>query len=167
MYNTKYPNTITLPDSIIYVGENSFSESDYSTGRITSVIWSSNCHIIPYGCFRYSTNLQTITNTDNVIAISAEAFTECNNLTSISLANLRAISGTYAFYNCSNLKTITFGPNLTYIADNSTFSGCSKLTTINVIGDENCITAKCLQSLGPSRYNNATIVYNYTPPSGE
>ncbi len=70
------------------------------------------------------------------------------------------------FQNCNKLTTITIGPNLAYMSTN-TFQGCSSLATINVIGDENCTTAKTLQAINPSYYNNATIVYNYIPPSGE
>jgi hypothetical protein len=95
--------------------------------------------------------------------IDSNAFTTCSNLTTIELPAATTIAS-QAFYDCRNLTTVILGSNLSFIATNA-FNSCRALTTINVMGDENCTTAQTLQALDPSVYNNATIVYNYTPPN--
>lgn len=114
--------------------------------------------------FQNCINLTTV-NLPSVTHIRWYAFANCSNLTSVNLPSVTSIRSS-VFQFCTGLTTVILGSNLTFI-DSSAFQYCSKLATINVIGDENCITAQTLQAMSPSKYNNATIVYNYTPPESE
>ena len=110
--------------------------------------------------------LTKLTNKDillpECISIGATAFSNAQ-LSSIFLPKIRRLES-QTFQNCNKLTTITVGPNLISITTNI-FQSCTSLATINVIGDENCLTAKTLATLTPAQLNNATIVYNYTPPT--
>ena len=137
---------------------------DYVFGscrKLTSVNMPNITTIGQYA-FSYCTNLINI-NLPLVTIIRFSAFNSCINLTNINFPLVTSI-GQYAFYGCSRLTTVTLGSNLYFIATTA-FQNCTSLATINVIGDENCVTAQTLATLTPAQYNNATIVYNYTPPS--
>ena len=158
---SKISGQLNIPDSVIVIRDYAFRNHS----KITSVRWPTNCNVINQ--YTFSTNnssnmLRSITNTDNIHFIGQQALSN-SKFTNLFLPNIENI-GTMAFSNCSALTTITFGANLGAITT-STFSSCTSLTTINVMGDENCLTAQKLATLTPAQYNNATIVYNYTPPT--
>ena len=66
---------------------------------------------------------------ETVISISAEAFKDCKNLTSITISNSVSSIGKDAFYGCNNLKSITIPKNISYIGTNA-FYGCSGITSV-------------------------------------
>jgi len=156
--------TFTIPNSVVHVGKQSFNTSGRAN-YITTINWSLNCHIIPTECFYYCPKVTSINNLDNVYYINNNAFAGCNSLTSLIVPELRGCS--YNAFESSGIKTLTVGPNLTSIGTGGTSNAIKKssITTINVIGDENCITAQTFSGYTAGQLNNATIVYNYTPPS--
>ena len=64
-----------------------------------------------------------------VVAISAYAFAECEELTVLTLPKDVAIIGEYAFYGCRNLKTVTLPDSVTDIGAGAFFL-CSSLQSI-------------------------------------
>ena len=156
--NQNIKSGITIPDSVEFVGESAFE----SCNSIPSVQWSSSCPVIPNRCFNSCTALSSITNLDNVHVIGVSAFTN-TAITELFLPNINGINQN-GIYNCKSLTTLTLGPELGY-TNYQWINYCTSLTTINVIGDENCLTAKTLQATNQDFLNNATIVYNYTPPT--
>lgn len=71
--------------------------------------------------------------TYKVIAIDANAFKDCKNLTEVTIGKYITEIPAETFTGCTRLKTITFkdGSQLTSIGDNA-FSGCKKLTGIKL-----------------------------------
>ena len=125
-------------------------------------LYHSTIQFIGQSAFWLCNNLENV-ELPSATRIEKQAFYECRSLTSINLPAATTI-GQYVFGQCTNLATVTLGSNLSSIATD-TFLNCNSLTTINVMGDENCTTAQTLATLTPAQYHNATIVYNYTPPS--
>lgn len=75
----------------------------------------------------------TILNGNNIQAIGARAFSNCWELSTITIpANVTSI-GTYAFYACSSLTEIIFPAGLTSIGE-SAFYYCSALASITYNG---------------------------------
>ena len=72
-------------------------------------------------------------NDSNVVAIANGAFKGITSLQTINLPDSISQIGTSAFYNCSNLSSVTVGANsqLTEIASYA-FSGCSSLTNFTI-----------------------------------
>ena len=72
---------------------------------------------------------RSITSIENseVTNIGTYAFSNCSNLTNVSLPN--ANIGANAFWNCSKLTNVSF-PNATSISANA-FNNCSKLTNVS------------------------------------
>jgi hypothetical protein len=158
--------TFTIPNSVVHVGRQLFNVGG-RINNITTVNWSLNCHIIPIQCFTYCANITSINNLDNVHYIGERAFNTCNSLKSLNVPGLRGCH--YNAFNSSQIKTLTVGPNLASIGTGgySNAINNSPITTVNVIGDENCITAQTFSKYTATQLKNATIVYNYTPPEGE
>ncbi|MCQ2973612.1 MAG: leucine-rich repeat protein [Bacteroidales bacterium] len=102
--NCVIPTSITLPQSIKYIGKKAF-----------------------YGC----TKLTTINIPENVSEILENTFSECYQLKEITIpSNVKSI-GNYAFANCKMLRTARIPNSLTYISL-GTFQGCHKLNSINI-----------------------------------
>lgn len=115
-------------ESVKSIGDNAF----YSCKKITSVVMESvgsignlvfqNCNSLP------SVSL------DTTGSIGICAFSDCTSLSSVTInaKNIRY----YMFERCPSLTTVTIGKRVTEI-DNSSFSGCTKLTSVVFEDTEN------------------------------
>lgn len=65
--------------------------------------------------------------------IGAGAFSDCSEMTSITLPNTIKAIGMNAFSNCNKLSSITFPNSVTDIADRA-FDNCSGLTSVKFEG---------------------------------
>ena len=83
------------------------------------------------GSFLRDTKILSVVLPTTATSIGNNAFYECTNLRSIS--NLDGITsiGSCAFYHCSNLPSIDL-PNSLNTLGSSVFAGCSQLTTIKI-----------------------------------
>ncbi len=81
----------------------------------------------------------------SVTSIDAFAFSDCTELTSITLPNSISVIGWGAFAGCSNLKNVTLGTGVSLIAPEA-FSGCAALGTIKSHNDA-----------APSIYHASTV----------
>lgn len=85
---------------------------------------------IGFGAFSdFNLPLQKIVLPDNLISISNNAFSNCNNLTNIQIPKTVIKIGEEAFMFCENLVSITLPPNIEQI-ENGVFQSCGKLTSI-------------------------------------
>ena len=67
----------------------------------------------------------------DVTSIGYQAFYNCSNLTSVTISNNVTSIGESTFYGCSGLTSITIPSSVTYIGE-STFTSCSGLTSITI-----------------------------------
>ena len=67
--------------------------------------------------------------TRKVTSIGSYAFYECYSLTSVTIGNSVTSIGNYAFNNCSGLTSVTIGNSVTSIG-NYAFNNCSGLTSV-------------------------------------
>lgn len=68
---------------------------------------------------------------EGVTSIGNYAFYQCTNLVSVTLPSTLKTIGQYAFYGCSSLTSITLPSGLTSIGVNA-FYGCSSLGSVDV-----------------------------------
>ncbi len=66
-----------------------------------------------------------------VVSIGYDAFSDCKELTSITIPNSVTSIGEYAFYKCSGLTSVTIPNSVVYIG-NGAFSNCSNLTSFTI-----------------------------------
>ncbi|MBR4949879.1 MAG: leucine-rich repeat protein, partial [Clostridia bacterium] len=81
--------------------------------------------------FSDCSNLTSITIPTSVTIIGDGAFSGCSNLTNITIPSSVKNIGDYAFYDCSNLSSITIPNSVTSIGD-YTFEYCPNLTSITI-----------------------------------
>ena len=101
-YNLTGLKSITIPSSVIAIGNNSFA-----------------------GC----SGLTETTIPNSVTAIGNSTFAECTGLTGITIPNSVTAIGNSTFYGCTGLTGITI-PNSVTAIGNSTFAGCTGLTSV-------------------------------------
>ena len=90
---------------------------------------------------------------DSVISISYNAFAEINNCKKITVSKNIKIIDEWSFYNSKDLEAVIFpkGCTVQTIAKGS-FSGCSKLSSVNL---ENC---QSLKTLGDAAFSGCTAI---------
>ena len=81
----------------------------------------------------------------SVTSVDAFAFSDCTELTSVTLPSSITVIGWGAFSGCSNLKNVTLGTNVSLIAPEA-FSGCTALASI-----------KSQNDAAPSIYHASTV----------
>ena len=89
--------------------------------------------------------LTSITIPNSVTSIENAAFAYCSGLTSVTIPNSVTSIGDIAFADCFGLTSVTIGNSVTSI-EKYTFHGCSGLTSVNI---GNSVT-----SIGESAFKN-------------
>lgn len=120
------------------------------TGKMT---YFPNGNNVPW--YLQREQIKTIIINDGCSEISKNAFTNCINLTNISIPASVLSIGDYAFSLCSSLASITFPQNLTKIG-NYAFLGCSSLTSL--------IFPQALTEIGNYAFNSCSINTILIPP---
>ena len=67
----------------------------------------------------------------SVTSIGRYAFSDCSELTSVTIPDSVTSIGSSAFYNCSGLTSVTIPNSVTSIGGEA-FSGCSGLTSVTI-----------------------------------
>ena len=128
-------NSITIPKSVLHIGNNPFTDTD-----LTSIIVEQG-NPVYYSPNNTNAIIDVITNTlisgckttvipDSVSRIGDYAFSGCLGLTSMIIPDGVTSIGSFSFMNCKNLSTVTLPKNLTGILEQLTFYGCSSLNNI-------------------------------------
>ena len=149
---------ITIPDTVTYIGDNAF----YWCSGLTNITIPKGVLYIGKGAFSACDSIESIivesgnpkyysegnclierdTNTliagfpisvipDSVTTIGSYAFYQCQNLMSITIPESVTTICDYAFYNCSALSDITIPNTVTSIGDYA-FAYCSNLVTLTI-----------------------------------
>ena len=149
-HNSSYLKEITIPDSVISIGDFAFSNCSKLTSvtigdsvttigdyafcectNLTSVTIGNSVTTIGDMAFYCCSNLTSVTIPDSVTTIGYEAFAGCDNLTSVTIGNSVTTIGYGAFQNCSNLTSVTIGDSVTTIGYEA-FAGCDNLTSVTI-----------------------------------
>ena len=110
---------------------------------------------IDYAAFSDCDNLESITIPDSVTSIDDSAFRGCSNLTRITIPDSVTEIGSYAFEYCSSLTSIII-PNSVMEIGSSAFEDCTSLTSITI---PNSVT-----SIGYSAFTYCTSLKSITIP---
>ena len=125
--------SITFPSSVTYIGSEAFSNTDLTSVTIPSTITE-------FGADGW-----------NTYKWGGNNFRNCSKLTSITF-NASCDVPTFAFADCSNLKTVTIGNSTTGI-DNYAFKDCTALQNVKIggsveyIGDETFYNTNSLRTV--------------------
>lgn len=119
--------TVTLPSGLTAIGEGALSSS------AIAVIDLAACPALAAigdGAFSNCHNLTEVTIPASVTGIGAHAFSRCSNLTRVSAVACDIPALAFAF--CPLLEEVTFSPNGTRSIGDSAFLGCASLKTISL-----------------------------------
>lgn len=168
-YEVKNLETVILPKSITYIGNNAFGNCAgyiYSTDGsammtptgLKTVVFPDGSRIarIGYGAFSNCSNLQSINFPEGLESIESSAFSMCSSLTSVEFPPSLTRIESSAFMSCNSLNNVRF---LSYSKSrlreigSSAFSWCSSLGNIKlpprlrIIGSEAFSGCSNLRSL--------------------
>ncbi len=145
-------STINIHDGITYIGEDAFSNTAYynnSSNWINGVLYIGNYLVkanetvsgtittrdgaitILDGAFSYCENLTSINIADSIKSVGDSVFEGCIGLTNVTIGNGVTSIGCYAFYDCTKLTNVIMGDNVKSIGEYA-FSGCTELTAITI-----------------------------------
>lgn len=153
--NAKYITEITIPKSVVFIGEGAFKGSglkkltvncqlpyipdslcestaltdfklaDYSLVR---AIGKSSFKDTPLGATMFD-GIEKATNHEDRFVVNDSAYENCTNLTSVVMPSNLYLLEPAAFKGCTKLKSVTFGKT-TIGADKECFMNCTSLTDI-------------------------------------
>ncbi len=139
--------SVTIPNSVTSIGEEAFY-------RVANIVYSGTATGSPWGarsingyvdgwlvysdytktnllaCSSLATGEIVIPN--SVTSIGSYAFYDCSGLTSVTIPNSVTSIGNCAFFGCSGLTSVTIGNSVTSIG-NKAFYNCSGLTSIEIL----------------------------------
>ena len=118
-------SSIIIPNSIIAIGVDAFSECE----RITSLVIPNSVKSIGECAFSHCSRIKSIEFSEGLINIGDSAFSRCSQISYVSLPDSIRNIGRSAFSGCSNLEEINIPKNIKEIKDR-TFWLCRKLTSV-------------------------------------
>jgi hypothetical protein len=131
--------SVTIPNSVTNIGLHAFG----SCLNLTAItVGTSNSVYSDADGVLFNQSLTTLVEypggiagsyivPNSVTSIGSFAFYYCNNLTSVTIANNVTNIGDYAFVGCSNLTSVTIPNSVTTIRDYA-FTECSSLTSVTI-----------------------------------
>ncbi|GHU93961.1 hypothetical protein FACS189479_06090 [Spirochaetia bacterium] len=125
--NREYLASITLPDTLISIGNYAFVECI----GLTSVTIGNSVTSIGDSAFAVCSGLTSVTIGDSVTSIDDSAFAACIGLTTVTIPDSVTSIGDSAFGTCRGLTSVTIPNSVTHIGDGA-FNVCSNLSAIQV-----------------------------------
>ena len=126
---------VSMALSIVIVAENNDHISDVcgaTRSEISYVLNSDGTYAVSgYHGFATEIIIPTVHEGRLVTSIGSYAFYDCTSLTSITIPNSVTSIGSYAFKYCSSLTSVTIPNSVTSIGDDA-FASCSSLTSITI-----------------------------------
>ena len=151
------PKKIVIPNTITKIEDYAFSA--FYGGSISEIVFEENSKLttIGYEAFSRCDNLSSINIPSSVISIGDYAFSDCTNLSTVTFrdnSQLESI-GSYAFSDCTNLSSITIPSSVRSIGY-STFDYCINLSRVDITD----IDAWAMIEFGSSLYYAYNLYLN-------
>ena len=143
---------VDIPNSVKYIDSNAFEGCSY----LQSVTLSNNMIAIGSSAFKGCTSLARITIPNSVTNIDSNAFDGCTSLKNVNLPNKLKSIGTSIFKGCTSLKEITIPNSITNI-DSNAFEGCTRLKEV--------ILSNTLHAIGTQAFKDCTRLSSIIFPS--
>lgn len=162
--NDNKMKTISLPDSLTYIGKSAF----FNCTKLTSISLPDGITKLEDGIFEGCTGLTTIKLPTNLVEIGRFALSGCGQLQSIDIPNSVRTIRYYAFANCDEVKYFIIPEGVTEL-ESFTFMNCTSAveiilpSTLTYIGEtvfEGTVSLKTLFIPKSVEYVGSQNVYN-------
>ncbi len=144
--------TVTIPDSVVSIGEKAF-EGCNSLVSMTLPSVSSLKTLFNNSVPQTLTSITVVGDT-----VSASAFKDCKYITAVTISESVKTIKNYAFENCTGLVSLTLSEGLVTI-EGSAFKGCEKLEGVTI--------PSSVESIGGSAFENCKAMTFVTFGNGE
>lgn len=134
--------SVTIPNSVTKIGDGAFANNHLTSVTIPSSVTSLGGSVF-FGC----KELTNVTIPNSVTSISRGMFAQCSSLTSVNVPNGVTNIGEEAFSDCHSLTSITIPTSVTSIGEYA-FNGCTGLTSMTI---PNSVT-----NIGPRAFSDCT-----------
>jgi hypothetical protein len=149
--NNKNITSVTIPDSVISIGEMAFE----GCSNLISVTIGNSVTSIGRMAFSGCTSLTSVIIGNSVTSIGVEAFKGCTSLSSVTIPNSITSIGVTAFSGCG-LTSVTIPASVTSIGHGA-FGNCQKLTSV--------IIPSSVTSIGNIAFVNCRSLTSITIPA--
>ncbi len=158
--------SISLPDSVIYVGSSAFAHCDELSSvnlneglleirsltfaycdKLVDITIPNTVKTIGGGAFQWCPKLESINVPDSVTSIGPAAFLECTSLTSVSIGEGVKNILDKTFLGCTSLKEVTLGNNIETLGIRA-FENCEQLKQVNLDENLQAIEESCFHNCG-------------------
>lgn len=123
----KEGTSYTVPQSVLTIGEDAFSDADY----LVSLDLGSGVQTIKSHAFFHMSTLESIIIPNQVQTMELYAFRDCVSLVSVTIGTGLSAIDSYVFNGCSSLETIIIPFNITMIGYGAFFD-CFSLTKLYI-----------------------------------
>lgn len=135
--------SVTLPSTLVSIGEGSFADSE----QLTGISLPAGLKRIGHGAFSGCTALAEVNLPDGLDHIGNSAFEGCSAITSVRIPEGIDSLQNYSFRNCGGLAEIVLPSGLTYIGY-SALASCSALKHIDLPATLKAIEAGAFEGSG-------------------
>lgn len=143
--------SVTIPGSVMSIGGNAFNRTPWLMEK-----QGENPFVIVNGILIDGQTCEgDVVVPDNVKSIGDYAFSECENLTSVTIPEGVAYIGESAFSRCNNLTSVIIPKSITRIEE-YTFWGCSSLTSVTI--------PDSITSIGDDAFSDCSSLISVTLP---
>ncbi len=120
--------SITIPDSVTSIDESAFSNTIWYNNQPDGMVYAGKV------AYKYKGTMpanMSITIKDGTLGIGGFAFSNCKELTNVTIPNSVKSICNGAFNNCTGLRSVTIPDRVTSIGEWA-FKGCTGLTSITI-----------------------------------
>ena len=137
-YGCKKWDSVSLPDSLITIGEGAFEQCG-----MTEITIPKSVKKIGVATFFDCRQLRAITLNGGLVSIGREAFFGCRKLEKIIIKNGVASIFDNMFKECESLLSLSIPSSVSYIGSSS-FQGCTGLTEVTILGGKGGLSSNAV-----------------------
>ena len=126
-------SSVVIPETYKGIIVDGIFDSGFRSSSYTSISIPDSVNYIGEGAFSYCTSLSSVIIPDGVTSIGDGTFSGCSSLSSVSIPGSVTSIGGWTFSGCSSLESITIPDSVTSIGE-CAFDYCSSLAEVFYVG---------------------------------